>query len=353
MQEAMHTEAQLASKSASAHSSVVLRGLADVEAGSARKLQELAFDIIGEYGKSFIRARRRCDNVSISDCKRLAFLVTQMRWSRFISKLVSDILTRLQTVSRSSDAALKGILLNRAENGSEIKQVASCIRKRLPNFIFDDAQVASIVKFERSKRRDKNAEGVVLSEPFIVENPSDFGRVEDQLLRWLQHYSAPGAQTPRTPTKSKSEAELPATAPIEGRKCYLHDFIDASSIEWLSPASHAPHIWDDVVSEEVRASNGANTAKVPDINTGEAKSQATYNSLDIDSVAYHQQFGRCFSLQHVTGLHLNRLYYCLEERSLWSQSSRNQSRLSDNLDKSSESVIIMMKKLEVFADFLD
>jgi hypothetical protein len=343
--EAMHTEAQLASISASVHASAAMKGLVDIEAGSTRKLQELAFDIIGEYGKSFIRAKRRCDNVSISDCKRLAFLVTQMRWTRFISKLVSDVLSRLQTSSRSSDAGFKGTLLNRAENGSEAKQVIACIRKKLPGLSFDDAQVASIVKFERSKRRDRNSEGTNLYEPLIVENASDFRRVEDQLLSWQQPMAS-RALSPKSPTsKTNLESNAPASDPAP--KCYLHDFIDASSIEWLSPPAHAPHIWDDIVSEEVKTSKSPIQTSGVEVNDEELR-DTVRDELDIGSVAYHQQFGRCFSLQHVTGLHVNRLYYCIEERKLWSQASQSQSKIRDFVNNTSESAMTLMNKLEVY-----
>lgn len=285
-----------------AHMAVTLDALAVHEDESNRRLAELVLDIIGEYSKSFLRANRRYDLVSIADCKTMALLVMQLRWKRFIYKFLSVVAMKVEERKKGTRAAITGESLSISDNEAEVSMVLDALKRRLNSAAAKQSLLTAVVRFERVRDKDRaNVNPNMV--PITASTLDEFSKFEAELISWISPppRSAgvhPGIGRARSVSNIASDKERPSSR--------LHEFLHSSKVEWLCPASHSPHIWDDILDEEA--------AEKPALYSGDNSSVAS------EGISERMHFSKKFSLQHTAGVASNRLYFCLEERYLWSKS---------------------------------
>lgn len=303
------------------HLSSAFDALLAHEDDSKQRLAQLTFEVVGEYAKSFVRANRRYDLVSIADCKTMVLLVMQLRWKRFIYKFLSTVTQKVDQRKKGARDSISGEALSLTENESEIKLVVDALRKRLSPDAVREESITAVIRFERVREKDR---GSTFNNfiPIVISNYNEFYKFESELISWISPLPRPKTanQVSSQPTLSRGKS----TSGISGDKekhtgCRLHEFLQSSRIEWLCPSSHCPNVWDDILDEDA--------VNKPAQYTGDSTTSS------VVSIAERMAFSKKFSLQHTAGVSSNRLYFCLEERYLWSKSPHGFSSDGDDAQK--------------------
>ena len=284
------------------HGQVVLRRLKQQKEGAERRLRELLYEIIGEYGKSEMRVNRRHTYLKYASRVNMMWSLWRLRWQRYVSRLCLEITPYEVSDKDKSYYHCKGKLLCPRLHLDEIRAIGDMLQSALSE---TSIKVSAVVRFERKSR---NIEQLPNNGLQVVSSVKEYKQLLVAMKSWLSPSNIPrpsisrdGSQrsssSPKpTPVKSTSSKQQPAsTNKDEGVKT---SFITCRPIEWVIPASFYPKFWDSVF---VR---GDTSSVMPNpVNT-----DTHTEGLD--------EFMTRFMSQHTSTIACDRVFYCLQERNL-------------------------------------
>ena len=370
------------------------RRLAQQLLSAERRIRELVFEIIGEYGKSDVRFRRRQAYLAYNARIQVAWASHKSRWERFTLRLCHEA-TRIAplpvasvpaggsknnatTATQQSATqqqhqfdALHGTLLDNVTDACEISALERRIWLKL-NRGKDAAKqeteidhgpeqtvrCLSVIRILKTKTvagpSSAPASSFRTLAPMSVRQVADFSRVKAALRMWstrpvraaasqagkdgklqLVKSSSTGGrlQTVRVLSALSRNADSPDEAQV------LPDFLRSRRVEWLHPPSHYPHIWDDLVDTRQRSQQAEQSAKLAPVKDGWVADQDD-GAKKLTSVL--DSFIERFGLQRSAFVASERMYYCLEER----QVTRSALLPEGNCDDSSQAFAHMLMRIE-------
>lgn len=344
--QAVNGQSELQMERCKIHTGVVVQNVDAHEQESSGRLKEFVYEVIGEYAKSFVRANRRYALVSIADCKTMSEFVMQLRWKRFVYKFLSNITHKVDERKKGARDSISGELLSPHVDETEINLVAEAMRKRLSNKGFDKNSIASVIRFERIRGKERATASNVNLTPVVAENPADFAHIESELVSWISRASrsagttvtatgAPPVVRPRSASNISASSDKPQQGSTSMNR--LHEFIQSSRIEWMCPTSYWPNIWDDIVEDTTLEHNTTESIGL--------QSQSHADRELATDISRRMTFTKTFSAQHTSRLASNRLYICLEERYIWAKGPHALS--IDGADEQKYPVLALFSYLQV------
>ena len=294
----------------------VERRLVCQRSSSERRMKDLVFEVVGEYGKSHIRIARRQEYLRKTGRTKIALSVWNMNWQKFALRLKFDLCQSMVVDHRAPDAAVLALVhnvvqcahLNCEADKVELESVVKKIAKK-SGLITDKRLVLQSVVRISKHGKDK---GLIPSSFKVATNLKELQEIMAVLKAWAKRSAPPPIQATNQPgnpaTMGRSLSSrgggrsasgvrprpLPASiVPAQGP--LLKELLSTSSIAWLHSASFLPTHWDQLYLDQ-------------------------YNSLE----NYHNaassdpfsNFVRKFHAQHTCTMFSERAYFCLEERSL-------------------------------------
>ena len=223
-----------------------------------RRLRELVFEVIGEYGKSHIRLSRRKEYMRDTGRNRLVISLWSLRWGRFcavlkkrmIQSVCNNIVVENTVASlKDADKALKCRLLLPQKDRDEISHVRKILTKHLAAIPGNRLESKSAVDTEASHKEQK---------VFIAKSSSDIEAFESILHKWAyKHIISSSSSNKQPPSSSlskgsqprgRSQPALPLDAFNIRCKEALKNILSVQRISWLHPTSFNPIIWDGIES---------------------------------------------------------------------------------------------------------
>lgn len=296
---------------------VVQRRLASQRASSERRMKDLVFEVVGEYGKSNIRITRRQDYLRRTGRSKIVSAIWNMNWQKFALRLKFDLCMSLLN-ERNMDAANMALCqslvhcahLTVNNDKEEIECVIRKLTKKCGLVSDKKIVVQSVVRISKGGK-DKT---ILVTSFRVATNVRELNDVINVLKGWVKK-SAPSSSSASTNSNLSSNPALAArninsrgrSAPGGGRPRplptsaatnngpLLKELLSTAPLTWLHPPSCAPSLWDQVYHEQY------------------AQSGDIYPSLEEDKLA---KFARKYHAQHTSALWSDRAYFCLEERSL-------------------------------------
>ncbi len=304
-----------------------LRQLQNQGSGAERRMRELVFEVIGEYGKSILRAKRRHMYLRFSNRVDRIWSIFTMRWKLFIHRLVYESLCccfpdgpALGLVD-SLLASCK--ILCPAKDSREMKYV----NQVLTSLVDMKYIVCTVVKCDLSKvlsvSSPRVAEGrSVLSQSnkppvhnlcsgVVASNSAELKQLIEQFKsRITGPVSGAAGSRPRTSGSRgvsnsqnlKGNSSRPGSSSAAGDSYTSDgaangkiDLLSMASIEWLRPSSY-----NSISEETLLLLNTSN--KQP-----HHRKYSRQNQFDCFSSRY--------VCQHSAHSSTDYLYFCLEERS--------------------------------------
>lgn len=318
-----------------------------------RRMRELVFEILGEYGKSNVRLRRRQEYIKFTNRIYIAWIVWKTQWERFALRLCFESCRNLDVESKSSQCdQLKSRVLCCVDDSSEIQAVDTKVRRRLASSISPDSKIITVVKITKSSNSGAGGSGGdgTRAGPVVVATTlSDVAGFSDILRAWVTKSNVlvpnSSSKTNLSPPKSSTKASdtttcdngstsaasttsASATA-LKNKEAdiKLKEFLSSSVVEWLHPASYYPSHWDTLVPHlqsisSNRKSHSGKRSKFTSLSSSSSNASKRMQdnsdkvSTSIDPSASHglDDFILRYSSQHTACVASQRLYFCLEER---------------------------------------
>jgi hypothetical protein len=358
-----------------------------------RRLRELVFEIIGEYGKSHIRLSRRKEYMRDTGRNKLVISMWSLRWGRFCAVLKKRIILSICNNSgaentlvaslKDADKSLKCRLLLPQRDRDEIGHVKKILTKHLsaiPGNRLESFECLSIVKVSKTGLQTKSAVDTEASHKeqkvSIAKSTTDLQAFESILHKWAyKHIIGSSGSNKQPPSSSlskgsqprvRSQSALPLDAFNIRCKEALKNILSAQCISWLHPTSFYPIIWDGIQSH-LRGTSAYSYIPLPFRDYCiQAKSfpymyvcMYVYNVFfmydvgDVTSAVFDQQssrddFIRRYYLQFSSTLYNDTVYICLEERQLVLSAApmRNRTTSTETFDDG-DTVLALLTALEV------
>ena len=296
---------------------------------SERRMRELVFEIIGEYGKSNIRISRRQQIVKFISRLKILCSVWQVRWDRFCLRLCYE--SSRDSENSTQNNGIKYQLLCPEANRDEIKLIDNKLRKKLGPALSSTARVNCIIKINKKAKNQIPAKST--NENIIMATTEaevrNFGNV---LRTWANSSNRPNSV-------HSSRGDGLGSARINSTNVKLKDFLQSSLIAWLHPGSFYPSHWDRITLDYRNK-----LIKYDDVSVSEAfKGYEGTNEFISDpnlKVSDLDQFVISYASQYSCSLASERIFFSLEERVLSmdlnsaSDSTKNEINDSDALMES-------------------
>lgn len=300
---------------------VMQRRLASQRSGSERRMKDLVFEVVGEYGKSNIRITRRQDYLRKTGRAKMVVAVWSMNWQKFALRLKFDLCMSMlneRNIDASNMALCQSLVqcthLSVENDKEEMESVIRKLTKKCGLISDKRVVVQSIVRITKGGK-DKT---LIHSSFRAATNVRELSDALNVLKAWVQK-SAPAATSaqsnvPSNPalgarniaSRGKSAggarprplpvSSAPNTGPL------LKELLSTAPVTWMHPSSCAPSLWDQVYHEQYTQGSEAS-----------ASSSSSSSTAEEDVFA---KFARKYHAQHTSALWSDRAYFCLEERSL-------------------------------------
>jgi hypothetical protein len=288
------------------------RQLKEQKYNSERRMRELLYEIIGEYGKSLARMERRGAYLWHANQIQLNWVIWQQRWRRFILKLSFD-LSAAHAAGGIRGDRLAGQVLCGCADRAEVASVLNTL-ERLglhEGGKSSDCNVVRLVNATRDIKHLSASDGGEFVKPIVMERRSEFGAMVTELRVWLaregkgRHSMLPtasGANIPHPPPRSSRAGGG------RGDASRLTEVLSSAGLLWLQPAAARPDLW----SEHADGTDAGRPMCSPRASmegggaAGDAEVSEEQRQLDA--------FTTRFAMQHTAFVTSQRLYFCLEER---------------------------------------
>jgi len=293
---------------------IIKRRLGQQQYLSDRRLRELIFEIAGEYGKSYLRIRRRVEFLRISGRIDAIQTVWRLRWEKLAHRLCYEATSLLNKDMKiyKYDSIVQYKILDARADAEEIQAIINILSKRKEFDFVTKTSTTSILKLSKVNLNQPSSHKGI----FLARNIAQLKGFANEIRVWMTHVS--NSTRPRTSATNiqinraqyQDSSGFPATAkrsfssspqPVRRNSnnrprkplANLRTFLSANSIAWLHPTSFHPEYWDAVIAHH----NSSNRA------SGGPASTDGFDS-----------FTEKYVTQHMSVLGSDRLYYCLEER---------------------------------------
>lgn len=263
-----------------------------------KRLQELVFEVIGEYQKALLRAEKR--EQYLRDYSRVLLVLStwSFRWQRFLMRLEYDI-KRQSSGSTTIRGRSLGIHLLPRTHAAEIIHCAKLLSQRLSSVSTERYKVLSVIRFKtfappstRGAQESKSTSRAAMQIAKLAQTREELIDALDTLQQW-QSASGTHSNVPisaRRPVSGKSARGGSFSAQTSsGNGLSLQTMLSSDSIAWMQPASSRPGLFD-AASRALNSDNASNNSTM--------------------------SFYRSFQMQHASSLYDRRVYVCLEERIL-------------------------------------
>lgn len=287
------------------------RRLVCQRASSERRMKDLVFEVVGEYGKSHIRIARRQEYLRKTGRTKMVMSVWSMNWQKFALRLKFDLGQSMVADHRLPDMMTSTTAYNTVQCAhlsceSDKEELESVIKKvaKKSGLVSDHRIVVqSVVRISKSGK-DK---GLIQSSFKVAATVKELQEVMTILKAWAKR-SAPSA--PQPPNTLINPANGGRNLSSRGRSAggarprplpvsvvpppgpLLKELLSTASVSWLHPASFLPSHWDQLYRDQYTEGGGGN------------------------SVDGFTNFVRKYHAQHTCTPFSERAYFCLEERSL-------------------------------------
>lgn len=293
------------------------RRLVCQRSSSERRMKDLVFEVVGEYGKSHIRIARRQEYLRKTGRTKIALSVWNMNWQKFSLRLKFELCQSMIADHRFPDVAVMTLAhnvvqcahLNCETDKAELESVVKKIAKKSGLIADKRLIIQSVVRIAKNGK-DK---GLIPSSFKVATNLKELQEIVAVLKAWAKRSAPPASQIANQPsnpatmgrnlssrgggTRSASGVRprpLPAAViPTQGP--LLKELLSTSSIAWLHSASFLPTHWDQLYLDQYSNSENPSTTLLTDP---------------------FSNFVRKYHAQHTCTLFSERAYFCLEERSL-------------------------------------
>ena len=343
------------------HKEISKRRLIQQAQGAERRMRELVFEIIGEYGKSEVRLCRRQEYLLQTTQLKLTGRVSRLRWERFVHRICKDP-SPISPASKMMEGergllkgdTLSGKVLCHLGDSREISAVTSALeriqRELLPH-VLSKLHIVTVVRFSRPvhspKRVRQNStahtssissaaatltrqtdtsfnslnqhgkQSKFLSDEIqLVTNTAQFLAAMEQLNSWILGDKSKKANQSKDDNLPIESIIQPGVKSIEDKIHASTDFLSVSHCVWLHPSSFYPVIWQRIA----RSVSGVLKCAGPQSDKLEDQDEAQY--VDCRNSSKSDSFMSRYCLQHTSHLSIDRVYLCLEERRLTSDQSQ-------------------------------
>ena len=363
------------------HKEISQRRLIQQAQAAERRMRELVYEIIGEYGKSEVRLCRRQEYLLQTTQLKLTGRVSRLRWERFVHRICKDpspILPASKMVE-GERGPLKGDMLSgkvlcHISDRREISAVTSAvekIQKELFPHTLSQPHIVTVVRFLKPVHSPKrvrqnnsthnsapstatailtrqtdtslcspNQHGrqtkFIADEFHLIKNTSQFLVAMEQLNSWIIGDKSKKANQPKDVNLTTESISQPGVSGIGEDSYTSTDFLSASHCAWLHPSSFYPVIWQHIA----RSVRGVMESGDPKSDKIEDQGDTEYG--DCRNSSRSDCFMSRYCLQHTSYLSIDRVYLCLEERRLTSHQSQEKggtSKLYDFLQVSISSAL--------------
>ena len=334
------------------HKEVTKRRLDQQVQCAERRMRELVFEIIGEYGKSEVRIERR--RMFLLNAARLKFItrVFQLRWQRFLLLICDEMNAQRLLCNENSEyiegslEKIKGRVLCHPIDGAEISSVTASIGNIIKKHalqISPNIKVLGIVKLYRHQQLLKGrsrlnsitgpsdvinsapSQGGNVTHPslgtsdirlsltnraapklcggsdsYLITSPAQFQSAVDRLTHWSE-------EEPSRRSALQKAGNGPDKTP-QIRSCQL---LSNHSIAWLHPPSFYPGIWGKIHNCDRQSTQHRELLNVRDKVCPESK-----RSRESPREDFLNDFMTKYTQQHTALVASDSIYFCLEERSL-------------------------------------
>ena len=285
-----------------------------------RRMRELVFEVMGEYGKCALRSKRRYAYLRCSYRINKAMTIFRMRWHFFMERFIYEAIKQHHV--DNVNAFEKHLRINSnqysiicpqksKEEYSEVKNVVTSILSSTPS---SDIMVSMVVKYvtpEIKGRPQLQVQGQTtprgqrrasrLQAPVIATSIHDLHKVVHEARRYVNMGQVGSSNRPtsskRTPRSNGSRDDCVNVSSLT--------LLSASSIEWMRPCSYHPISSDTLASIFSYVPNKSGN--------GNRSSSAMTNAMETRN--QFDSFCNRFISQHAAKCNSHHVYFCLEERS--------------------------------------
>jgi hypothetical protein len=335
----MHNNEVSTKNSCQQHCNYTLKQLNTQHLLAERRMRELVFEVMGEYGKCSLRSRRRHAYLRCSYRIKKAVLVFQMRWNYFMGRLVFETIQQQhidnifkfqQDLQLNMDQYSNVCPQRSKEEYALVKKVACAV---LPSTSPRDVMVSMVMKFVTPGARDRDRDRAAtntprgqrraarVSSPVLATSVHDLRKLVREAKRYInmgqsQSQSQSQSSGNRPSSSSSKRTQQPhntgtnTSSSSSSSRNNSSTLLSTASIEWLRPCSYHP-ISADTLASLFSYSPAPATCLDPGAAPGRpqgalASAMATPNRFD--------SFSHRFLSQHCARPGASYVYFCLEER---------------------------------------
>jgi hypothetical protein len=363
---------------------VMMRRLATQKNSSEKRMRDLVFEVIGEYGKSNIRILRRQQYLRKTGRTKIVLAVWTMNWQKFALRLKYDLCQSIMAARAADSSAFAATWnvvhcahLDPHRHKEELEYVIKKLTKKIGLVSEKKLIVQSVVRVSKHGK-DKSLTQTAVR---MATNTKEFYDILHCLSAWvskgivLPAGSASGAGSgaagsgvggarpplgspagalrggvasrgksagtsrPRPGTASASGAAgagagAGASALQRSPPPLLKDLLSAAPIEWMQPAAYLHAQWSQLFDPAASASASASASGNADdaqqfqqyhhhhhhhqqqLSEPNGSGGACGGNCDDEEVGAFTRFVQQYHAQHTSALWSDRVYFCLEERSL-------------------------------------
>ena len=305
------------------HRNATERRLMQQVLGADRRMRELIFEILGEYGKSDVRVKRRQEYIHFTARLKLVARISFLRWQRFVLYLC-DLLSSAGQHSNNHEPSSQTTATTAAGAGNEEPLVTVTgkvlspetdmlewirVRNAVDHHLHQlrsPVMITSIVKITKTQRVRRplpnkegksslplplvptiptpmmrpGSRGGVTSPPItfqgVITRPSEFATSLGRLHAWIAKDMKKESVGHTIATNSVNESNSSngnklmsngvtsrANANIPSQTLSFrpisNDMLSIAPIQWLHPPSYFPNIWESIYRDSLAAITGTVT----------------------------------------------------------------------------------------------
>jgi hypothetical protein len=301
----------VATNSCQKHFNYTLKQLHNQNSLAERRMRELVFEVMGEYGKCMLRSKRRHAYLRCSYRIHKSVAICEMRWNYFMARLLYETLQQQQLENTNKFG--KYFRLNMQQYNivcpQKCREEYLCVKKVacsvLSSISPKDVMVSMVMKYvtpEISREAQQRGPATTprggrrptrTTAPVIATSVHDLKKLVHEARRYINMGQSGGGKTSKQTHQAQTHT-VSASA-----------FISASCIEWLRPCSYNA-ISADTLASIFSYVPSAKSSSFKQSRDGLVSTMATPNQFDSFSNRFISQHGARPSSTYV--------YFCLEER---------------------------------------
>ena len=295
------------------HRNATERRLMQQVLGADRRMRELIFEILGEYGKSDVRVKRRQEYIHFTARLKLVARISLLRWQRFVLHLC-DLLTNAghqnsnhelsnATTTTSAEEPLvtvSGKVLSPETDMLEWIRVRNAVDHHLHQ-LRAPVMITSIVKITKTHRVRKplpnkdgkttiplplvpsssamrpGSRGGISSSTItfqgVITRPSEFATSLGRLQGWIAKDVKKESGGYNTSTSTSNESNSSNGGKLLGHgasrtnnpnipshtlsfRPISNEMLSIAPIHWMHPPSYYPNIWESIYRDSLAALTG-------------------------------------------------------------------------------------------------